>query len=380
MADEDCSPIIIENGTGNCKVGFAGDKSPYSVFPTIVARPRHLVDAAGVNLFIGDDAQVKRRVYWNISNPVDNGFITNFDDMERIWHHCFYNELGDRIQPEDLLNDVVLIEPSLNSGENREKMAEIMFESFNIQNSLCIANEAVLALYSYGLNTGISVDVGVASKVVPVIEGKVVTHGVSREFNISGDELNLYLGELMKEIGYTFDLNEQFILKDVKEKSCFVVLDFEEKMKTLTEATHEIYDGRVLSLGNVAFRGPEVIFQPSLMKSKNISKGIHQIVYESAMKCDSAIQSNLFANIVLSGGHSMLPGFDKRLQKELGNLVPLDTSIEICFEDCKRRNASWLGGSMLASSEHLSSSYEQISITKDEYDDIGPTIVHQKVL
>ena len=191
------------------------------------------------------------------------------------------------------------------------------------------------------------------------------------------------------EIGYNLSRTEALnIPKDIKEKSCFVALDFDEQMKTPTDITYEFSDGQILSLGNLPFRCPEIFFQPSFQNSKNVTKGIHQIVYESVMKCDGTIQSNLFANIVLSGGHSLFPGLDNRLQKELEKLVPPDTG---CYPlirkvlgkvsaSSEREHAAWIGGSMLASSECFKSYYQQMSIMKEEYDETGPTIVHQKVL
>ena len=208
----------------------------------------------------GDEAKARSESPdFGLRYPIDRALVTSWDDMEKIWHHTFYNEL--RIEPEE--HSVLLTEAPLNPKVNREKLTQIMFETFNVP-AMKVANQARLALYALGSFHGIVLDVGYGeSYAVPISYDHVIPAGIL-QLDLAGRDLTDYLLKMLSQRGYSFTtLAEKEIVRDIKEELAYVALDYEAELaKAETssdiEKVYKLPDGQGITIEAERFRCPEV--------------------------------------------------------------------------------------------------------------------------
>lgn len=373
-------PIVIDNGSGMVKAGFAGDNAPHCIFPSIIGIPRYKkfmniteTESNSKAIYVGEDAQNKRGIL-KLKYPIEHGIIKNWDDMESIWNYTFYDQL--RVDPKE--RKVLLTEPPQNPKINREKMMEIMFEKFNISASY-VAVQGLLSLYSSGRTTGIVLDIGDGvTHTIPVYEGYGIAHAINRH-DLAGRDLTYYLQKLLNNRGLQFiSSTEKEIVRDIKEKLLYCAIDVvdEQKLYKTRNMTRSyiLPDGNAIKIGEEMFETTELLFDPMII-GKEIA-GIHEAVNNSISQCDIDTRKSLYSNIVLSGGTTMIKNLDSRLNKEIKSLLT-NQRMNVKIITPQNRNISvWIGGSILASLP----TFDNAWILKEEYLECGPNIVHNRCI
>nr|XP_019532457.2 actin-like [Aedes albopictus] len=347
MLDQQGTPVVIDNGSGWIKAGLAGEDEPSAVFPTVAER--------------NEEGQDSTRV-----NPIRLGSIIDWDAMEKVWHYTLHDRL--KVAPED--HPVLLTDVPLNPKAYREKMAQIMFETFSCP-AVYMANQAVLSLYAAGRTSGIVLDCGHdVSHIVPVYRGHAVPHAIKR-LVFAGRSLTDYLADLLTDRG--IPSLEIDTVREIKEKLGYVALDFDKELSTTSDKYFQLPNGKSITIGQERFRCAEALFQPLLLDLE--SPGVHQALHDSVMQCDIDVRKELFGNVILAGGSSMFGGIRERLELELRSLAPSTVKIKV-VAPVQRMYSAWRGGSNLASL----ASCQKLWITREEYDEFGLEVVQRKGL
>jgi len=387
MSDEEKPAIIMDNGTGMMKCGLSGTDAPTVTFASCVGYPKNKAMMTGGNkeYYVGEEAQQKRGILV-LKFPLEHGVITNWEDMEKIWAHTFDNELrvvvgGETEEDEDVAG-VLLTEAPMNPRENRERMTQIMFETFNARR-FYVAIQAVLSLYASGRTTGVVVDCGDGvSHTVPIYEGYSMPHAIQR-INLAGRDLTDYICKILTESKINLHTSaERMSAMKIKEELCYVSMNFEEEVDNFAgkEKQFELPDMSIVTVHNQIIRCPELMFKPSLDGKEMM--GLPELAKKTIDDCDLDVRKDLFANIVMSGGTTMFPNMPERLQFEVEKLVNEGAKVKVIAPP-ERMISVWIGGSILASLSTFSrmwiNQYSQPDASPPitGYDEVGPRIVHQ---
>jgi len=396
--------VVIDNGTGYTKMGYAGNVDPSFITPTIIAVNEKLATdnkkkgVEDLDFYIGDEA-VARATSYATHYPVRHGQIENWTHMEEMWEHCIFRYL--RCEPED--HYFLLTEPPLNAPENREYTAEIMFETFNIP-GLYIAVQAVLALAASWTSrnvkertlTGTVIDSGDGvTHVIPVAEGYVIGSSI-KHIPLAGRDITAFVQNLHRERGEPIPPADSLeVAKRTKELYSYVCPDIVKEyqkydaeptkwFKTYTGTNQKDKKQYLVDIGYERFLGPEIFFNPEIFSSDFLTP-LPAVVDETVQTCPIDTRRGLYKNIVLSGGSTMFKDFGKRLTRDIKRSVdarikrseelsggklksqPLEVNV---ISHHMQRCAVWFGGSMLASTPE----FYNVCHTRAQYDEIGPSI------
>lgn len=419
------TPIVMDNGSGFTKLGYAGNSDPQWVIPTLIATrdASKLTGTLGsssskkamlmedLDFYIGDEALVRHSSKTHILGyPIRHGQIDNWDTMERYWEACMFHYL--RCEPED--HPVLLTEPPLNSPDNREATAEIMFESFNVP-SLYIAVQALLALAASWSSSkkpslsGVVVDSGDGvTHAIPVVDGFVITSAI-KSIPVAGREITVFLQQMLRDRDPTIPPADlPHIVKYVKENQCYVCPDIVQEFKRYDQEPTKYFQkcdsttilqnfsgtesprSYSIELGYERFLAPEIFFSPE-MSSADITTPLPDLVDDVIQLCPMDSRRSLYRNIVLSGGSTIFKDFGKRLQRDVKRLAdmrvqnsqsmggqsalefkttPIDVNV---VSHKKQRYAVYYGGSLLASTEQ----FHTLAHDKKAYEEYGPSLFRE---
>jgi len=335
------------------------------------------------DIMVGDEAS-KLRTMLQITYPLDNGIVRNWEDMEYVWDYTFHEKL--KVNTKEC--KIMLTEAPMNPNQNRKKMVEVMFEKYGFR-SCYIAIQAVLTLYAQGLLTGVVVDSGDGvTHIVPVFEGFALPH-LTRRLDVAGRDVTRYLIKLLLLRGYAFNRTADFeTVRQIKEKLCYVGYDLELEKRlahetTVLVETYILPDGRVIKVGGERFEAPEALFQPHLIDVEGThGMGVAELLFDCINKADVDTRPEFYNHIVLSGGSTMYPGLPSRLEKEIkrlylekvarGNKAQMQ-KFKVRIEDPPRRkHMVFLGGAVLA---EIMKDKDHFWMNKQEWSEQGETIL-----
>ncbi|XP_052809402.1 actin-related protein 3-A isoform X1 [Mya arenaria] len=400
--------VIIDNGTGYTKMGYAGNTEPQFIIPSAIAVKESATvgdksvrrlgkGVEDLDFFIGDEAL--NATSYSVKWPIRHGIVDDWDLMERFWEQAIFKYL--RSEPED--HYFLLTEPPLNTPENREYTAEIMFETFNVP-GLYIAVQAVLALAASWTSrqvgdrtlTGTVIDSGDGvTHVIPVAEGYVIGSCI-KHIPIAGRDITYFIQQLLREreVGIPPEQSLE-TAKAIKERFSYVCPDIaKEFAKYDQEPTKWMkkYQGENaiskkkfdVDVGYERFLGPEIFFHPEF-SNPDFTTPISEVVDTVIQQSPIDVRRGLYKNIVLSGGSTMFKDFGRKLQRDVkrvvdtrlkysedlsqGRIKPKPIDVQVITHHMQRY-AVWFGGSMLASTPE----FYQVCHTKADYDEHGPSI------
>ena len=375
-------PIVIDNGTGVIKAGFGGNDTPTCVFSSCIGRPKHsrimVQSRIEGDFFVGAEA-AKHRGVMKLSYPMKCGIVTNWSDMEKIWH-SLYEKSNLGVSSEE--HPVLLTEAPLNPRLNREKAAEVFFETFGSP-ALFVSPQATLSLYATGRTTGVVLDSGDGvTHAVPIYEGFSVSHAITR-IDVAGHDVTAHLQLLLRRAGYVFQTTAELeVVRNIKESICYVssnpLREEEiEKDKNTEVKKYKLPDGQLIKVGPECFRAPELLFNPSIVGSE--FRGAHECLANAIFKSDMDLRKSLFGDIVLAGGTTMFFGFGDRLLNEVRDIAQTNQCADIKIKISappNRQFLTWMGGSILASL----AAFKSMWISKDEYEENGANVLHKRTI
>ncbi|KAJ3678368.1 hypothetical protein LUZ60_002171 [Juncus effusus] len=285
--------VIIDGGSGYCKYGWSKYASPSGRCATFLE-------------------------FGNIESPM----------YARLRH--FFSTIYSRMQVKPSNQPIILALPICYSDDtetaraSRKQYMEAVYSVLFDMNvpAVCVIDQAVLALYAAKRTSGIVVNVGFnVTSVIPIHRGKVMRDIGIETVGQGALKLTGFLKELMQRQGITYE--SLYTVRTIKEKLCYVAMDYDLEMKKDTKASCEVAGEGCFTLSKERFQTGEILFQPQLTGARVM--GLQQAVglcMDHCYNADFVTDENWYKTVVLSGGTACLPGLAERLEKEVRNILP----------------------------------------------------------
>ncbi|KAL0481453.1 actin-like protein Arp6 [Acrasis kona] len=403
--------IVMDNGGGSCKVGFAGERNP-KIIPNVIAKAKSTGAGVKGKAYIGDELEncenYSSLVY---KRPIEKGYVVDCETQIALWNRIFS---ADVLNVTDFADrHIFLTHQPFTPNIIKSDLAQVVFEHFgfkeytSLSGSYCAFN-GFLSEHQYNptanpINASYSavvVDSGFSfTNITPI-----VNHGVQKEsirrIDIGGKALTNYLKEIVS-LRYYDMMDETYLMNVIKERLCFVSLDFMKDMNIVKNVENEIQrhyilpdyrntrtgfvkqddvpltaEDQVLSMNNERITVPEVLFTPSDIGSDQA--GIPEAIVQSVSSTQEIFQNVLYDCILLVGGNTCFPNYKKRIEKDMRKYVNVDHNITV-HQPSDPVVCCWRGASSFAGSETgLARMSSTLTVTKKEYEEHGSNICIQK--
>ncbi|ESO02199.1 hypothetical protein HELRODRAFT_155789 [Helobdella robusta] len=416
---DDIFSLVFDIGSNSFRVGYAGEDQPRGDFPTSVGvldlketrneegnfvtkQDKYVIDVVNLNV---------PREGMEVTSCLKEGMVEDWEIFEKQIEYAY----GRFIETPSEYHPVLMTESAWNVRSKREKLLELMMEKFNIPAFFLVKN-ATLSVYANGRTSGLVLDSGATlTSAVPVYDGMVIQHGIVKS-PLAGDFILMECKKLLDEMGIEivppfyvahkeqvpegqppiwkkrenipemtkshFNYSIKDVLKDFAAQTLQVSdSPYDESVfENMPTHPYEFHTGYNYVFNHERFKIPEALFDPSLIKvdahGGSSMLSMSHIVSTSVGFCDIDIKPSLYNNVIVVGGNTLLNGFVERLTRDLSAKTPSSMKLKIVSSPVasERKYSSWIGGSILGSL----SSFPQMWISKQEYEEAGKIIVEKK--
>ncbi|GKT34525.1 Actin [Aduncisulcus paluster] len=382
--DGSLKTVVIDPGSSCVKVGFSSDNTPVSIFNNVTGKSKHPLISSGMggkDVYVGDEVLSQQRIL-DIKRPVQRGVIVDEELLVQTFVHSYEKSL--KVDP--ISHPLLLALPSLIGKTVKEDLTQLLFEELSVPSlSMCLG--PALSVFATGRTSGVVVDIGGGcTEIIPMVDGvplsqsycKVqmggmdLTERLARDIIASTERLDF---PSLSSSPSLFD-----IYSKMKEDSCYVSMNFEAELRATAHskdhsAIHRSHvfklpDGKEITMDKERFLCSEGLFHPSILGKE--SAGIPELVAGVVSEVGVDVRSRMWSSVILSGGTTLLPRFNERMDTELSELSNGKKVSIVANEN--RLILNWMGGSLVASLP----TFRDLFVSKEEYEEIGPSICLKK--